>query len=264
MAGTRHWTTRRRKATRPSRISSEPAARKASSHPRDRMKSRMRLEKHPPMSFEVFGPVWPPDRVVLEIGKHRRALVLRASEVTVDIVHVDEQPVDDPWDRRPFARGRARLPVMLRALVLRCRGRQEDPAFPESELRVRDPPVAVLHPLVFAFMEPEGTDDQTDRRGGVLVRDHRHNRRHFLPLVLRHSFPQPAKVDEDTYLLPGGDRTHSRSFRPAGSSDSLQHVRDPADGFDNRLAGGRIRQTEVALPGVAERAPRGHRNVRLL
>src|SRR5947199_6522 len=27
------------------------------SSPRDRMKSPMRLEKHPPMSFEVFGPV---------------------------------------------------------------------------------------------------------------------------------------------------------------------------------------------------------------
>ncbi len=42
---------------RPSQISFERAARKASSHRRDRMKSRMRLEKHPPMSFEVFGPV---------------------------------------------------------------------------------------------------------------------------------------------------------------------------------------------------------------
>src|SRR5947209_19856821 len=132
------------------------------------MKSRMRLEKHPPMSFDVFGPVQAPDRVVLEIGKHGRALALRASEVTIDIVHVDEQPVDDPWDRRPFARGRARLPVMLRALVLRCRGRQEDPAFPESELRVRDPPVAVLHPLVFGSMNPKARTKPRIRRSRAL------------------------------------------------------------------------------------------------
>src|SRR2546427_7825148 len=189
MAGTRHWTTRTRKATRPSRISFEPAARKASSHPRDRMKSRMRLEKHPPMSFEVFGPVQPPDRVVLEIGKHGRALALRASEVTIDIVHVDKQPVDNPWDRRPLARGGARLPVMLRALVVRCRRRQEDPAFPETQLRVRDPPVAVLHPLVFALAETEGTDQPIDRRRGVLVGDHRHNRRTLLPLRFGHFVP---------------------------------------------------------------------------
>src|SRR5947209_4662137 len=117
------------------------------------------------------------------------ALAFRASEVTINIVHVDEQPVDDPWDRRPLARGRARRPVMLRALVVRCRGGQEDPAFPESQLGVRDPPVPVLHPLVFAFPEPEGTDQPIDRRGGVLVRDHRHDRRHLLPLVFGHFVP---------------------------------------------------------------------------
>src|SRR5439155_812832 len=43
------------------------AARKASSHRRDGMKSGMRLEEHPPMPFDVFGPVQPADRVVLEI-----------------------------------------------------------------------------------------------------------------------------------------------------------------------------------------------------
>src|SRR5437879_9598549 len=127
------------------------------------MKSRMRLEKHPPMSFDVFGPVQAPDRVVLEIGKHGRALALRASEVTIDIVHVDKQPVDNPWDRRPFARGGARLPVMLRALVVRCRRRQEDPAFPETQLRVRTPPFAVLHPLASAPAETEGPDQPIDR-----------------------------------------------------------------------------------------------------
>src|SRR2546425_3189686 len=177
------------------------------------MKSRMRLEKHPPMSFDVFGPVQAPDRVVLEIGKHGRALALRASEVTIDIVHVDEQPVDDPRDRRPLARGRARLPVMLRALVVRCRGRQEDPAFPESQLRVRDPPVAVLHPLVFAFMEPEGTDQPIDRRGGVLVRAHRHDRGHLLPLVLRHLVPSTRESGRG-YLTPTGRRLNALSIVP--------------------------------------------------
>ena len=44
---------------RPSRISFEraAAARKASSRPGHRVKSRMRFEKHPPMPFEVLGPV---------------------------------------------------------------------------------------------------------------------------------------------------------------------------------------------------------------
>src|SRR3989442_7036416 len=83
---------------------------------------------------------------------------------------------------------------MLRALVVRCRGGQEDPAFPESQLRVCNPPVAVLHPLVFAFPEPEGTDQPIDRRGGVLLGDHWHDRRHLLPLVLRHLVPPPCET----------------------------------------------------------------------
>src|SRR3989442_5309565 len=55
----------------------------------------------------------------------------------------------------------------------------------------------------------------------------------------------------------------SRSPRPIGSSDVLEHLADSADAFDDRLARRGVRETEVALPGFAERAPRGHRDVRL-
>src|SRR5437899_11366455 len=54
-----------------------------------------------------------------------------------------------------------------------------------------------------------------------------------------------------------------RSPRPIGSSDVLEHLADPADAFDDRLAGGGIRETEVAFSCFTERAPRGHRDVRL-
>src|SRR5207249_11458451 len=48
------------------------------------------------------------------------------------------------------------------------------------------------------------------------------------------------------------------------SSDSLEHVSNPADALHDRLSRRGIRETEVAFPGLAERAPRGHRDVRLL
>src|SRR2546428_487939 len=97
------------------------------------------VNQKPPSRFantavaaDVFGPVQPPVRLVLEIRKEGRTRALGASEVLIDVVHVDEQPVDHPRDRGPLAGGRARLPVMLRASVIWRRHCKEDPAFPES------------------------------------------------------------------------------------------------------------------------------------
>src|SRR5207245_2314546 len=59
-------------------------------------------------------------------------------------------------------------------------------------------------------------------------------------------------------------RHPSRPACPPPPSDFLEHVRNPADAFDDRLAGGGVRETEVAFSRVAERAPGGHRDVRLL
>ena len=61
------------------------------------------------MPFHLFGTVQPPVRLVLEIGKQGRTRAFGATEVSIDIVHVDEQPVDDPRDGGPLAGGRARL-----------------------------------------------------------------------------------------------------------------------------------------------------------
>src|SRR5437879_4595471 len=106
---------------------------------------------------------------------------------------------------------------MLRALVVRCRRRQEDPAFPETQLRVGDPPFAVHHPLVFALAETEGTDQPIDRRRGVLVGDHRHNRRHLLPSVLDRSRSLAPEKGGREYLffsLGSAESSLNRSDRP--------------------------------------------------
>src|SRR5207245_5089052 len=50
---------------------------------------------------------------------------------------------------------------------------------------------------------------------------------------------------------------------PICPSVFLGHRADAADAFGDRLAGGGIRETEVAFSCFTERAPRGHRDVRL-
>src|SRR5206468_9984847 len=77
------------------------------------------------------------------------------------------------------------------------------------------------------------------------------------------SFPRAAKGGRG-YLTPAGRRPNALSIvPPEDSSDALEDVRDPVDALDDRLAGRGIRETEVAFTGLTERAPRGHRDVRL-
>src|SRR5438552_12262789 len=73
----------------------------------------------------------------------------------------DEEPVDDSRGGGPFARRRARLPVVLRALVVRRRGRQEDAAPAVPQLRVRYSPFWVRHPPPFSSRNPNARLSQS-------------------------------------------------------------------------------------------------------
>src|SRR5438876_6977288 len=77
------------------------------------------------------------------------------------------------------------------------------------------------------------------------------------------SFPRGAKANRVKNPFQGGRRIALDGHHQT-PSDSLEHVSNPADALHNRLSRRGIRETEVAFPGLAERAPRGHRDVRLL
>jgi len=65
------------------------------------------LHEHPTMALWVFGAVALPILVRFDVGDDGGTLSLRLREVGIDIVDVNQHPVDDVGHRRPLLR---RLP----------------------------------------------------------------------------------------------------------------------------------------------------------
>src|SRR3989442_14198955 len=110
-------------------------------------------------------------------------------------------------------------------------------------MMARDADDEIVHPIALEFAEGEGSTQPIDGLRGVLVRDHRHDRRHVLPLILGHFVSSPPReVDVNTYLLSRDLRPAVRSSR-TGLSGSLDNSRNPAYAFTHLRAGRRARQT---------------------
>src|SRR5688572_701359 len=94
------------------------------------------LKEKPAMAFEIFRPVSPPGRTLFDHRENRRACALRAFEMSIEIVHVDEHPIDNPGHRGPLACLLAHLAMSFRTAVLRCRRGQHDQSVPCFHLAV--------------------------------------------------------------------------------------------------------------------------------
>jgi len=66
------------------------------------------------VAFEIFGAIPPAGRPVFDFGQDGCSGRLRAREMRIEIFDVDQNPVDDPGDGRPFARLLARFAMPLR------------------------------------------------------------------------------------------------------------------------------------------------------
>src|SRR5688572_28723301 len=93
------------------------------------------------MPFEIFRPISPARRPLLNIRKDRRTCCFCSFEVSIEVVYVNEHTVDDPWHRRPDARLLANLPMAFRTTVVRCGSRQHDQSVTCLLLAVRQPAV---------------------------------------------------------------------------------------------------------------------------
>ena|SRR5438132_5692210 len=77
------------------------------------------LHEHPAVSLEILSAVPDTVLIILEAAEHSRALCDGTLAVCGNILHVDEDTVDDIGDLGPAGGGFAMLSVMGRRLVVR-------------------------------------------------------------------------------------------------------------------------------------------------
>src|ERR1700686_3581111 len=138
------------------------------------MPSAVALHEHPPVPLEVFSPValaWTPG---LDLRKDGGAGCASTLEMSVHILDVHQNAIDDVWDLRPLRGSLASLSVVSWRLIVRRRSGKHDHS------------AAVLAGHHFAVAEPAIRLDHADdlveakcfrqpvhRRWSVLVREHR-------------------------------------------------------------------------------------------
>ena len=70
------------------------------------------------MAFEIC-PISSARRPLFDVREDRRACCLRSCEVSIEVLHVDEHPVDNPWTPSLFACLLAGLPMAFRTAAAR-------------------------------------------------------------------------------------------------------------------------------------------------
>src|SRR5882762_5600184 len=101
------------------------------------------------MAFEVLGTVALPVLIRFNVGDDGGTVLLSLREVGIDVVDVDQHPIDYVRHRRPLLRRLATLAMMPRSLVIGRRGGQHDDAVTGLHLAMTEPAVPVQHPGAF-------------------------------------------------------------------------------------------------------------------
>src|SRR5438105_4692619 len=97
------------------------------------------------MAFWILGTVALPVLIRFDIGEDGRASLLRLREMGIDIVNVDQHPIDDVGHCGPLLRRLTVLTMVPRSLVVRCRRRQHDEAVASLHLAMAEAAVLVEH-----------------------------------------------------------------------------------------------------------------------
>jgi hypothetical protein len=94
------------------------------------------FNEEPAVALQILCPVASPGRPLFDHGENRRTCLIRPFEVSIEIVHIDEHAIDNPWHLRPPARLFAHFPVSSRTSVLRGWRRKHDQPVPRFHLSV--------------------------------------------------------------------------------------------------------------------------------
>src|SRR5207253_1117191 len=78
------------------------------------------LHEHPAVAFQVFGAVEAAVVIVFGLGQDRRAARFGATEVSVDVVDVNEDTIHHVRHRRPTRRLLTAFAVSARTAVVGC------------------------------------------------------------------------------------------------------------------------------------------------
>src|SRR5438046_1021176 len=129
------------------------------------------LHEHPAVAFQVFGAVEAAVVIVFGLGQDRRPARFGATEVSVDVVDVNEDTIHHVRHRRPTRRLLTAFAVSARTPVVGCGGGQHDDARARLHLAVAQP--AVLADHTGALTETECPRQPVQRCRSILIRQHR-------------------------------------------------------------------------------------------
>jgi hypothetical protein len=135
------------------------------------------LEKEPTVAFKIFCSISPAGRSLFDVRQDPRTGCFRACEMSIEVVHIDEHTIDNPWKRRPPARLLADLPMAFRTLVVGGGRSEHDQSVTCLHLAVREPPVRPDETC--RLSESKSVSKPFQSRDSLFVRNHRNDRWDF-------------------------------------------------------------------------------------
>ena len=127
------------------------------------------------MAFEIFRPVSSPGWPLFDVRQDYRTSGFGSCEVSIEVVHVDEDTVDNPRHRRPLAGLLAHFAMVFRTAVLGCRRRKHDQSVSRLHLAVCQ--LSIGRRETRRLSKAERAAQPFQSRDPILIGDHRNDRR---------------------------------------------------------------------------------------